>query len=86
MKTGAGVSDPRFITDHHGRVWVREGLRYPTYVHCGMRWVRESVEDTQHGLPSQEVLDNQNYAELCSICLGGRQRHVAAQPDEPKNN
>lgn len=60
------------IVDRFGRVWM--WWKGELYRHCGsaipMEWI------SNYGLPTQAVLNNQNYAELCKICLDGRERHV----------
>ena len=61
------------ITDGHGRVWTWFG-RGDTYRHCGNAAPADMIN--QFGLPSQRVLDNPNYGELCDICLNGRVRNV----------
>lgn len=63
------------ITDRHGRVWTWRG-RGDLYRHDGMACPKEFVLDGAIGLPSQAVLDNPNYGELCGICLNGRKRNV----------
>jgi hypothetical protein len=62
------------ITDRHGRVWswVSKNL----YRHCGIAAPANMIN--QFGLPTQQMLDNPNYGELCAICLAGRERHVPA--------
>lgn len=65
------------ITDPYGRVWVWKPGRGDLYRHDGMAfqgdWLREPG---RIGLPSQAVLDNPNYDDLCGICLNGRTRNV----------
>lgn len=61
------------ITDHLGRVWTWFG-RGDTYRHCGNAAPSYMIND--FGRPSQRVLDNPNYGELCDICLNGRTRNV----------
>lgn len=60
------------ITDRHGRVWT--WVSGDLYRHCGNAAPEHMIN--WFGLPSQEVLDNPNYGDLCGICLNGRERHI----------
>jgi hypothetical protein len=60
------------ITDRHGRVWT--WWKGDIYRHCGNAAPADMIN--QFGLPSQRVLDNPNYGELCGIRLDGRERNV----------
>ncbi|MGW6789973.1 hypothetical protein [Streptomyces chartreusis] len=60
------------VVDRHGRTWT--WVSKDLYRHCGNAAPADMIND--FGLPSQKVLDNPNYGELCEICLNGRQRHV----------
>lgn len=61
------------IVDRFGRVWTWKSN--DTYRHCGNAAPAHMIND--FGLPTQAALDNPNY-DLCSICIGGRERKVPA--------
>ncbi|MGW2213238.1 hypothetical protein [Streptomyces sp. NPDC001781] len=64
------------ITDRYGRVWTWKPGGGDVYRHDSMAFPRTLVESGAIGLPSQSVLDNPNYGELCAVCLDGRERNV----------
>lgn len=65
------------IVDGYDRTWTWKPGHGDVYVHDGMAFPGDWLKEPGRiGLPSQKVLDNPNYGELCATCLNGRERHV----------